>query len=142
MQGSRPKSSLRGPRPTMRCSDGCDATASCGAHHPRPTASAGVTRSTVQYCIRGATYRRSHPMKISPSPVKLARFVCGAGTRCIGKGITGRRWMCCVWMIPNYKEPLLVGTTASELTTEELGPAYPHRWPVETLFYRVGPLSN
>ena len=36
---------------------------------------------------------------------------------------------------PNYKEPLLVGTTASELTTEELGPAYPHRWPVETLFY-------
>src|SRR5256886_4594917 len=36
---------------------------------------------------------------------------------------------------PNYKEPLLVGTTAGELTTEELWPAYPHRWPVETLFY-------
>ncbi len=36
---------------------------------------------------------------------------------------------------PNYKEPLLVGTTAGELTTEELWQAYPHRWPVETLFY-------
>ncbi len=36
---------------------------------------------------------------------------------------------------PNYKEPLLVGTTACELTTEELWQAYPHRWPVETLFY-------
>jgi hypothetical protein len=36
---------------------------------------------------------------------------------------------------PNYQEPLLVGTTACELTTEELWPAYPHRWPVETLFY-------
>jgi hypothetical protein len=36
---------------------------------------------------------------------------------------------------PSYKEPLLVGTTAHELTTEELWPAYPHRWPVETLFY-------
>jgi hypothetical protein len=36
---------------------------------------------------------------------------------------------------PNYQEPLLVGTTACELTTEELWQAYPHRWPVETLFY-------
>jgi hypothetical protein len=36
---------------------------------------------------------------------------------------------------PTYKEPLLVGTTARELTTEELWQAYPHRWPVETLFY-------
>jgi hypothetical protein len=36
---------------------------------------------------------------------------------------------------PNYQEPLLVGTTAGELTTEELWQAYPHRWPVETLFY-------
>ena len=36
---------------------------------------------------------------------------------------------------PNYKKPLLVGTTAGELTTEELWQAYPHRWPVETLFY-------
>jgi hypothetical protein len=36
---------------------------------------------------------------------------------------------------PTYKEPVLVGTTAGELTTEELWQAYPHRWPVETLFY-------
>jgi len=36
---------------------------------------------------------------------------------------------------PSYKEPLLVGTTAHELTTEESWQAYPHRWPVETLFY-------
>jgi hypothetical protein len=36
---------------------------------------------------------------------------------------------------PNYTKPLLVGTTACELTTEELWRAYPHRWPVETLFY-------
>ena len=28
-----------------------------------------------------------------------------------------------------------MGTTARELTTEELWQAYPHRWPVETLFY-------
>jgi len=34
-----------------------------------------------------------------------------------------------------YKEPLLVGTTASELKTEEFYEAYPQRWPVETLFY-------
>jgi hypothetical protein len=31
---------------------------------------------------------------------------------------------------PDYKKPLLVGTTAGELTTEELCQAYPHRWPV------------
>jgi hypothetical protein len=36
---------------------------------------------------------------------------------------------------PSYQEPLLVGTVAYELTTEELWQAYPHRWPVETLFY-------
>jgi hypothetical protein len=36
---------------------------------------------------------------------------------------------------PTYKEALLVGTTARELTTEELWQAYAHRWPVETLFY-------
>jgi hypothetical protein len=36
---------------------------------------------------------------------------------------------------PKYKDPLLVGTTARELKTEELLQAYPHRWPVETLFY-------
>lgn len=36
---------------------------------------------------------------------------------------------------PKYKKPLLVGTTARELSTEELLKAYPHRWPVETLFY-------
>jgi len=74
-------------------------------------------------------------MKTSPSPVKLARFVCGAGTKCIGKGITRRRWMWCVWMIRTTRHPWLVGTTAGELTTEELWQAYPHRWPVETLFY-------
>ncbi len=74
-------------------------------------------------------------MKTSPSPVKLARFVCGAGTSCIGKGITRRRWMCCVWMIRTTRNPWLLGTTAGELTTEELWQAYPHRWPVETLFY-------
>ena len=36
---------------------------------------------------------------------------------------------------PTYKKPLLVSTTARELQTEELRQAYPHRWPVETLFY-------
>jgi hypothetical protein len=36
---------------------------------------------------------------------------------------------------PTYKRPLLVATTAQELTIEELYQAYPHRWPVETLFY-------
>jgi hypothetical protein len=36
---------------------------------------------------------------------------------------------------PNYTKPLRVGTTACELTTEELWRAYPQRWPVETLFY-------
>jgi hypothetical protein len=36
---------------------------------------------------------------------------------------------------PAYKEPLLVGTTARELNTLELFQAYPHRWPVEVLFY-------
>jgi hypothetical protein len=36
---------------------------------------------------------------------------------------------------PSYPEPLLVGTMARELATEELWQAYPHRWPVETLFY-------
>ena len=36
---------------------------------------------------------------------------------------------------PAYQRPLLVGTTARELTTEELVLAYPHRWPVETNFF-------
>jgi len=36
---------------------------------------------------------------------------------------------------PAYPRPLLVGTTARELTTEEFLVAYPHRWPVETNFF-------
>ena len=36
---------------------------------------------------------------------------------------------------PAYKQPLIVGTTARELKTEELRLAYPHRWPVETIFF-------
>ncbi len=36
---------------------------------------------------------------------------------------------------PTYKRPLLIGTTAPELTTEEIRTAYGHRWPVETNFY-------
>lgn len=36
---------------------------------------------------------------------------------------------------PAYKRPLLIGTTARELTTEEIRTAYGHRWPVETNFY-------
>jgi len=36
---------------------------------------------------------------------------------------------------PAYKRPLLIGTTARELTTAELRAAYAHRWPIETNFY-------
>ncbi len=36
---------------------------------------------------------------------------------------------------PAYKRPLLIGTTAGELTTAEIRVAYGHRWPVETNFY-------
>ena len=36
---------------------------------------------------------------------------------------------------PAYKRPLLIGTTARELTTAEIRIAYSHRWPVETNFY-------
>src|SRR5262249_54041696 len=36
---------------------------------------------------------------------------------------------------PAYKRPLLIGTTAKELTTDEIRAAYGHRWPVETNFY-------
>ena len=36
---------------------------------------------------------------------------------------------------PAYKRPLLIGTTARELTTEEIRLAYRHRWPIETNFY-------
>ena len=36
---------------------------------------------------------------------------------------------------PAYKRPLLIGTTARELTTTEIRLAYGHRWPVETNFY-------
>jgi hypothetical protein len=36
---------------------------------------------------------------------------------------------------PAYEHPLLLGTTARELTIKEFAHAYPHRWPVETLFY-------
>jgi len=35
---------------------------------------------------------------------------------------------------PAYKRPLLIGTTARELTTTEIRIAYSHRWPVETNF--------
>jgi hypothetical protein len=36
---------------------------------------------------------------------------------------------------PAYERPLVVGTTARELTTAEFLQAYPHRWPVETNFF-------
>lgn len=36
---------------------------------------------------------------------------------------------------PAYKRPLLIGTTARELTTAEIRLAYRHRWPIETNFY-------
>jgi hypothetical protein len=36
---------------------------------------------------------------------------------------------------PAYKRPLLIGTTAQELTTDEIRRAYVHRWPIETNFY-------
>ena len=36
---------------------------------------------------------------------------------------------------PAYEHPLLLGTTARELTIKEFAQAYPHRWPIETLFY-------
>jgi len=36
---------------------------------------------------------------------------------------------------PAYKRPLVIGTTARELTTAEIRSAYAHRWPVETNFY-------
>lgn len=36
---------------------------------------------------------------------------------------------------PAYRRPLLIGTTARELTTLEIRTAYGHRWPVETNFY-------
>ncbi len=36
---------------------------------------------------------------------------------------------------PAYQRPLLIGTTARELTAAEISAAYGHRWPVETNFY-------
>jgi hypothetical protein len=36
---------------------------------------------------------------------------------------------------PLYKRPLVLGTTARELTTTETRQAYRHRWPVETNFF-------
>jgi hypothetical protein len=36
---------------------------------------------------------------------------------------------------PNYREPLLIATTARELTSEQMREGYRHRWPVETNFY-------
>jgi hypothetical protein len=36
---------------------------------------------------------------------------------------------------PVYKRPLLIGTTARELTPDEIRAAYAHRWPIETNFY-------
>jgi hypothetical protein len=36
---------------------------------------------------------------------------------------------------PAYDKPLLVGTTAAELTSEECRVAYGHRWPIETNFF-------
>jgi hypothetical protein len=36
---------------------------------------------------------------------------------------------------PAYKRPLLIGTTARELTTDEIRTVYGQRWPVETNFY-------
>jgi len=38
---------------------------------------------------------------------------------------------------PAYKRPLLIGTTARELTTDEIRQAYSHRGPVETNFFVV-----
>jgi len=35
---------------------------------------------------------------------------------------------------PDYAEPLLLGTTARELSSLDIYQAYPHRWPIETIF--------
>jgi len=36
---------------------------------------------------------------------------------------------------PAYKRPLVIGTTARELTTDEIRQADGHRWPVERNFF-------
>ena len=36
---------------------------------------------------------------------------------------------------PASKRPLLIGTTAREVTTDEIRSAYAHRWPIETNFF-------
>ncbi len=36
---------------------------------------------------------------------------------------------------PAYKRPMVIGTTARELTTAEIRIAYGHRWPIETNFF-------
>jgi hypothetical protein len=36
---------------------------------------------------------------------------------------------------PDFPEPLVIGTTARELTSDEMRAGYRHRWPVETNFY-------
>jgi hypothetical protein len=36
---------------------------------------------------------------------------------------------------PAYKRPLIIGTTARELMTDEIRQAYGHRWPIETNFF-------
>ena len=36
---------------------------------------------------------------------------------------------------PAYQRPVLIGTTARELTTAEIRSAYAHRWPLETNFF-------
>jgi hypothetical protein len=36
---------------------------------------------------------------------------------------------------PDYKDPLILGTTARELTAQEMREGYGHRWPVETNFF-------
>jgi hypothetical protein len=36
---------------------------------------------------------------------------------------------------PAYTRPLLIDTTAQELTTDGIRSAYAHRWPIETNFY-------
>jgi hypothetical protein len=69
-------------------------------------------------------------------------------TRVEGRQVRGRRWnklhfarapTTVIEVVrvdePAYKRPLLIGTTARGLTTEEIRQAYGHRWPVETHFF-------
>ena len=83
-----------------------------GAQRPEGRADDDTTIRVEERAVRGRRWRNLHFRETPQTHIEVVRVDA-----------------------PAYKRPLLIGTTARELTTDEIRSAYAHRWPLETNFY-------